>query len=91
MNPADAFAIDMSELEPISGPPDQSLRRVFELIKKGETQEQWAEKCEALVLVRRIAITCPEFLLTDLHVLLLALVAEVGVEVWVLVDVSTRM
>lgn len=69
----------MADLEPLSGPLEVAYKKVFEMLKKGETQEQWAEKCEGLMLLRRIAVTSPEFLIYDLHVLLLALIAEVCV------------
>lgn len=70
MNAADAFSVDLADLEPLTSPPDVAFKKAFEALKRGEAQEQWSEKCEGLTLLRRLLVASPEFLVADLHVLM---------------------
>lgn len=72
----DALLIPLEELEPHPSPLS-ALKPAYESIKRGATQETWAEATVGLVSVRQLVMYNPDVVLGDLHAVVEAVLREV--------------
>ena len=66
---------DLVELEPLPH-PESSLRKALQGLGKGT--EEWEEKCEALLILRRLSAFHDDIILPQLHTILIEVEKEVS-------------
>ena len=72
----DIHLLTLAELQPYPA-ADNGLKDALDLLKRGENQETWTDKCEGLTILRRLLAHDANIVVASMHVVILAVVNEV--------------